>query len=293
MQMSQRIESALENASSWALTDKTPQRLAESFRYALFPGGGRVRPRICLSVAGAFADPKPDLSEAAAAAIEMIHCASLVHDDLPCFDGATLRRGRPSLHQKYGQELAVLVGDGLIVAAFGWIAKSAARHGESAVDIAQALALGSGAGEGLVAGQAWESETSIDLHAYHKAKTAALFAAAVEMGALAAGQDGTTWRKCGLLLGEAYQIADDIADHAGAAGELGKSIGRDRFLNRPNVVLQFGMDKALQHMKLRLSQALDSLPFCPGRDGLAHEMTSIAHRLCPKNVIQTQSVWDE
>ena len=102
MRMSQRIESALENACSWALTDNTPHRLAESFRYALFPGGGRVRPRICLSVADAFADPKPDLSEAAAAAIEMIHCASLVHDDLPCFDGATLRRGRPTLHQKYG-----------------------------------------------------------------------------------------------------------------------------------------------------------------------------------------------
>ena len=94
-------------------------------RHAVLPGGARVRPQLCLSVAQACGDDLPEMSDAAAAAIELIHCASLVHDDLPCFDDADLRRGKPSVHRAYGEPLAVLAGDALIVMAFEALARAA------------------------------------------------------------------------------------------------------------------------------------------------------------------------
>ena len=95
-----------------------PPRLAEAMRYAVFPRGARVRPRLCLAVAMACGEDVPELTDGAAAAIELLHCASLVHDDLPCFDDAATRRGRPALHLAFGEPLAVLAGDALIVLAF-------------------------------------------------------------------------------------------------------------------------------------------------------------------------------
>ena len=104
-----------------------PPRLADALRYAVFPGGARIRPRLCLAVAPACGDDDPAASDAAAAAIELLHCASLVHDDLPCFDDADLRRGRPSVHRAFGEPLAVLAGDALIVLAFETLARGARR----------------------------------------------------------------------------------------------------------------------------------------------------------------------
>jgi geranylgeranyl pyrophosphate synthase len=93
-------------------------KLAAAMRHAVFPGGARIRPQLCLAVARACGDSDPALADAAAAAIELLHCASLVHDDLPCFDDAPLRRGRASVHCAFGERLAVLAGDALIVQAF-------------------------------------------------------------------------------------------------------------------------------------------------------------------------------
>jgi geranylgeranyl diphosphate synthase type II len=119
--MTTRIDSALATALTRA-EEGAPLRLANAIRYAVFPGGARIRPRLCLAVADACGNDSPGLAEAAACALEMVHCASLVHDDLPCFDDAELRRGRPSVHRAFGEALAVLVGDALIVLAFETLA---------------------------------------------------------------------------------------------------------------------------------------------------------------------------
>ncbi|MEE7477910.1 polyprenyl synthetase family protein, partial [Methylobacterium hispanicum] len=118
MDPGRRIETALEVAVSSAEAPGAPPLLAEAIRYAVFPGGHRIRPRLCLAVARACGDDDPEAADAAAVAIELLHCASLVHDDLPCFDDAPLRRGKPAVHVAYGPALAVLTGDALIVAAF-------------------------------------------------------------------------------------------------------------------------------------------------------------------------------
>ncbi len=117
-----------EHALGMALREATgpecPPMLATALDYAVFPGGARVRPQLCLAVALANGNGDPLLASAAAVAVEFLHCASLVHDDLPCFDDATTRRGKASLHATFGERIAVLTGDALIVAAFQHIARS-------------------------------------------------------------------------------------------------------------------------------------------------------------------------
>ena len=110
-----------------ARSQQGPQLLQEAMHYSVFPGGARIRPQLCLAVASACGDDDPALSNAAASAIELLHCASLVHDDLPCFDDAESRRGRPSVHTAYGERIAVLAGDALIVLAFQCLASSGTR----------------------------------------------------------------------------------------------------------------------------------------------------------------------
>src|SRR5271166_3884954 len=104
-----------------------PPLLIAAMRSAVFPGGARIRPRLCLAVARACAEDDPALAVAAATSIELLHCASLVHDDLPCFDDAATRRGRPSIHKAYGERIAVLAGDALIVLAFEALGRAAER----------------------------------------------------------------------------------------------------------------------------------------------------------------------
>ncbi|HEY5308446.1 MAG TPA: polyprenyl synthetase family protein, partial [Casimicrobiaceae bacterium] len=113
-----RIESALSAAVASGEGLGCPPKLVAAVRHAVFPGGARIRPQLCLAVAQACGDDDPALADAAAVAVELLHCASLVHDDLPCFDDATTRRGRASVHSAFGERLAVLAGDALIVNAF-------------------------------------------------------------------------------------------------------------------------------------------------------------------------------
>src|SRR5271165_5322092 len=120
-----RIEQALQAAISRAEVPGCPPHLAAAMRHAVFPRGARIRPRLCLAVAAACDEDDHRLPDAAAASIELLHCASLVHDDLPCFDDATTRRGRPSVHMAFGERLAVLAGDALIVLAFETLAQAA------------------------------------------------------------------------------------------------------------------------------------------------------------------------
>ena len=122
-----RIERILGSALAQATVPGAPPRLAAAMHHAVFPAGARIRPRLCLAVAGACGEDDPDITDAAAGAIELLHCASLVHDDLPCFDDAATRRGRPSVHAAFGAPLAVLAGDALIVLSFQTLARGAVR----------------------------------------------------------------------------------------------------------------------------------------------------------------------
>ena len=173
-----RIENALESALAHAHGPGCPPQLMAAVRHAVFPGGARIRPQLCLAVARACGDDRPQLSEAAATAIELLHCASLVHDDLPCFDDAPVRRGQPSVHSAFGERLAVLAGDGLIVVAFQVLARAGAQAPDRLVHLLTTIAGSVGMPGGIVAGQAWESESRVSLMQYQRAKTGALFVAA-------------------------------------------------------------------------------------------------------------------
>ena len=122
-----RIEQSLAAAIASGEEEGCPPKLAGAIRHAVFPGGARIRPQLCLAVAQACGDDDPLLSEATATAIELLHCASLVHDDLPCFDDAPTRRGRASVHFAFGESLAVLAGDALIVLAFQTLGAAATK----------------------------------------------------------------------------------------------------------------------------------------------------------------------
>jgi geranylgeranyl diphosphate synthase type II len=210
-------------------------------------------------VALATGDTDPRATDRAAAALELLHCASLVHDDLPCFDDADLRRGRPSVHRTFGEASAVLVGDALIVQAFAEVA-AGPRGGALATLLAEAA----GSVRGLIAGQAWESEPAVGVDVYHRAKTASLFEAAAAMGATSSGADPGPWRDFGDALGLAYQAADDIADVDGTASRTGKSAGRDEALDRPSLVRTRGVDAARTLALAKLRAAIDAIPACGG-----------------------------
>jgi len=131
MSLKPRIEAAISSAIRLGQAGSPPPKLAAALDYAVNPGGARIRPTICMSVSLACGDDQPAMANAAATAIELIHCASLVHDDMPCFDNADTRRGKPSVHRAYGEPLALLTGDSLIIMAFEVWTELGARIGEA------------------------------------------------------------------------------------------------------------------------------------------------------------------
>jgi geranylgeranyl diphosphate synthase type II len=201
--MSERVEAALEGAIGQAGGWGSPPRLAAALRYAVFPGGHRIRPSLTLAVSRACGDRDPAAADAGAVAVELLHCASLAHDDLPCFDDADLRRGKPSLHKAFGAPLAVLAGDALIVLAFETLARAMTRRPSRLATMIGIVGAAVGAPRGIVAGQAWECEPTAPLSEYQRAKTGALFIGAAQAGALAAGADPAPWRALGDKIGEA------------------------------------------------------------------------------------------
>ncbi len=263
-----------------------PPLLAAAMRHAVFPRGARIRSRLCLAVAAACGEDDPAAADGAAAAIEFMHCASLIHDDLPCFDNAALRRGRPSVQRAYGEPLAVLAGDALIVLSFQTVAWGSVRSTGRLAALVLILAGATGMPSGIAAGQAWECEPTIDLGCYQRAKTGALFAAATLAGAAAVGAEPAPWRELGESLGEAYQVADDIADVLSGEAELGKPAGQDAVLGRPNAALALGVDGALRHLEALAAAAADSIPRCPGSAALKALTLAEARRLLPKDLSQ-------
>jgi geranylgeranyl diphosphate synthase type II len=281
-----RIESALEAAVARTEAAAAPPKLAAAVRHAVFPGGARVRPQLCLAVAEACGGGDPVVVDGAAAAIELLHCASLVHDDLPCFDDAATRRGRPSVHVAFGEPLAVLAGDALIVMAFDTLAHACAGAPDLLAPLLTTLARGVGPPSGIVAGQAWESEPNPCVEAYHRAKTGALFVATVMCGAAAARADPLPWRRLGETLGAAYQVADDLADALSGETQLGKPAGRDIALKRPSQAASLGLKTAYAHMEALVSDAVGSIPPCRGGRRLKDLVRTCATRLAPEQLVR-------
>lgn len=246
---------------------ETPPRLQRALLHAVFPGGARVRPRLLLAVVRAAGGRCDALAHAAAAAVELVHCASLAHDDLPCFDDAELRRGLPTVHRAFGEAMAVLVGDGLIVLGFDVLARSLEARPDVGAGPLVRLASAAGARGGLVAGQAWELEGEADLTAYHRAKTASLFEAAAAIGAAVAGADAAPFALLGRSLGMTYQLADDVCDRAGDASVLGKRTGRDAALGRPTAATD--LDAARSRLRLAMARTALAVPPCPGERELS------------------------
>jgi geranylgeranyl diphosphate synthase type II len=269
-----RIEQALATAISSGEAPGCPPKLAGAIRHAVFPGGARIRPQLCLAVAHACGDDDPQLSEAAASAIELLHCASLVHDDLPCFDDSPMRRGRASVHYAFGESLAVLAGDALIVLAFQTLALNAQRSPQRLAPLLATIATGVGMPAGIVAGQAWECESRVTLADYQRAKTGALFA----------GAEAGPWRGLGEWLGEAYQAADDIRDVVGDPRVMGKPIGRDVALLRPSSASELGLDGAIAHFDQLVGCAIRAVPECKGAEQLRALVRLEAERLVPHSM---------
>ena len=282
--MDARIEAAVAAALSLGqgtVGGDAPSKLRAALDHAVFPGGARIRPTILVSVARACGDDRPHLTDAAAAALELIHCASLVHDDLPCFDDADVRRGKPTVHRAYGEPVAVLAGDSLIVLAFEVLARAAGESPQRAVELIRVLAQRTGMPGGICAGQGWESEAEVNVAAYHRAKTGALFIAATQMGAIAAGQEPEPWEELGARIGEAFQVADDLKDALLTEAEMGKPAGQDAAHARPSAVAELGVPGAVSYLKDILGGAIASIPSCPGEAMLAAMVRAYAERMTP------------
>ncbi len=277
-----QIEQSLAAALATGEAPGCPPKLAGAVRHAVFPGGARIRPQLCMAVARACGNDDPTLADATAVAIELLHCASLVHDDLPCFDDASTRRGRASVHFAYGESLAVLAGDALIVLAFQTLAAAGMQSPQRMAEVLGVVASGVGMPFGIVAGQAWESESKVSLTAYQRAKTGALFVAATTGGALAAGADPKPWRALGEWLGEAYQVADDIRDVMADPSTIGKPVGQDVALGRPSAAVDLGLGGAIAYFEKLVQSAIDSVPECASRESMRQLVRSESERLVPR-----------
>ncbi|MDB4965112.1 MAG: geranylgeranyl pyrophosphate synthase [Myxococcales bacterium] len=241
--------------------DAPPARLHGAMHDAVFPGGRRARPLLCRLVADSYGGGDDEMVGRLAAAIELVHCASLVQDDLPCFDDAATRRGQPACHVVYGEATAILVGDALLTLAFETLANAPVRRAPVAFRLMGLLTAAAGSSHGVIGGQALELEPHpVELEIYHRHKTAALFRAAAAGGAICCGaeSDVSRWSRIGELIGCALQLRDDMEDVGGNAADLGKPAGRDAALGRPNAALQVGMD-GCQHKRAEVIDAVREL----------------------------------
>jgi geranylgeranyl diphosphate synthase type II len=286
MDATTRIEQALTDAIEHVAVPGCPPRLVEAVRHAVFPGGARVRPKLCLAVSAACGYQDDAAADAVAASIELLHCASLVHDDLPCFDDSPMRRGIPSVHRAFGEPLAVLAGDALIILAFENLARCLAGSPERLGPLLLTVSRSVGLPFGITAGQAWECEPRVTVEEYHRTKTGSLFAAATAAGAQVAGADADLWRIVGDRIGEAYQVADDLRDVAATTQEVGKPVGRDALLNRPSAAGELGIDGAIDRLRQLVKGAVDAIPPCPGSEQLAAVLMAEARHIMPKNLAQ-------
>jgi geranylgeranyl diphosphate synthase type II len=172
----------------------------------------------------------------------------------------------------------------MIVLAFETIAAAQAQHPERIAQLVGLVGRSVGAPFGIAAGQAWECEAVVDIEAYHRAKTGALFIGSAEAGALASGGTPSDWTKFGEQLGLAYQTADDLQDALGDVQVIGKPVGRDAALSRPSAVAELGTAGAVRRVKALVQDAIAAIPACPGRASLIELVIVEMRRFLPSQV---------
>lgn len=282
--LSQHVESHLFSSTQFDL--RCPPRLAEAIRYSLLSGGKRLRPALAILAAEACGGTL-EAALPAASALEMIHCYSLIHDDLPAMDDDDLRRGQPTNHKVYGEAFAILAGDGLLTLAFEVLASGglpAAGVAESVLTLAQAAGVC-----GMVGGQAEDVATAerivaegrfdpFDesapaerrlewLEGIHRRKTGALLRASLRLGAISAGAGEAARRSLdeyGWRLGLAFQIVDDLLDVEGEAAVVGKRVGKDVEAGKLTYPAVLGIGPSRKRAEVLIREAVEALaPFGP------------------------------
>jgi farnesyl diphosphate synthase len=254
----QRIEAVLTRALAPGMIAEGP--LAEAMRYAALGGGKRMRPLLAYA-AGECVGARPDALDAPAAAVELIHAYSLVHDDLPCMDDDVLRRGRPTTHVAFGEAMALLAGDALQALAFEVLAGGALPDAGRACAL---LAQAAGA-RGMAGGQAIDLTATgatlalSELANMHRMKTGALISAAVRLGGMAGGAlDAVTEQALdgyAAAAGLAFQVVDDVLDVEGTAATLGKTAGKDAAQGKPTFVTLLGLAAARERAEALRQEA--------------------------------------
>ncbi len=229
-----QVEGDLER---WLVEPGVPPSLAEGMAYCVLDGGKRVRPALVLiSAEAGGGDAADELARRAAVAVELVHCYSLVHDDLPAMDDDALRRGRPTAHVQFGEAMAILIGDALLTRAFGLLGEAKGLQRPEAVGALGAELAGGAGPAGMIAGQVADMglceipDGLAGLRYIHLHKTATLIRAATTMGAICAQAPPklrSALRRFGEALGLAFQLTDDLLDVTGDAGEIGKATGKD------------------------------------------------------------------
>jgi geranylgeranyl pyrophosphate synthase len=247
---------------------QTPATLLEAMSYSALADGKRVRP-LLVYAAGNLFDTPPQAMHHAAAAVELIHCYSLIHDDLPAMDDDDLRRGRPTLHIAYDEAMAILAGDALQSSAFELLSDESnwpsAQHGLRATHL---LAKAAGSA-GMVGGQVLDIQAEgkkpscDEIERMFLLKTGALIRVSAELGLCCCSAANDSDREAitafGNAIGQAFQIQDDILDVVASSEDLGKPQGSDEARDKPNYALTFGMEFAQQRAKGLFEEAMSHL----------------------------------
>lgn len=277
---------AVEESFSEYIPENKDALLVESMRYSLLAGGKRLRPVLVLSwcelCGGEYKKALP-----AASAVEMIHTYSLIHDDLPCMDNDTLRRGRPTNHVVYGESVALLAGSGLYDRAMRTLLRFGPRCGLSPKEILDSLDVLTAASglDGILTGQVLDiknAETSVNaayLERVNELKTASMIEASCVLGCIAAGADQKTLeiaREYGRAVGHAFQIRDDILDVVSTSEQLGKTPGKDSEENKTTMVDVLGLQGAQDAVRHLTDAALDLLKDFPQNEFLR----TLTERMC-------------
>ena len=264
----QRIENVLAGALSPQAGIPAP--LIDAMRHAVLDGGKRMRPLLAYA-AGELAGADPAVVDAPAAALEMMHAYSLVHDDMPCMDNDVLRRGKPTVHVQFGEAMALLAGDALQARAFEVLGEAPLRNAGAAC----ALLAASAGGAGMAGGQAIDLENVgvamplPALETMHRMKTGALIRGAVLLGAACgrplAPAEEVALDRYARAAGLAFQIVDDVLDAEGVASVLGKTAGKDAANNKPTYVTLLGLPEAKRRAATVHADAVAALaPFGTG-----------------------------
>ena len=264
------VEQALNRWVACPANEPVPAGLADlnlAMRYAVLDGGKRLRPLLVLAACEAV-NGRPQEALRAACAVELIHAYSLVHDDMPCMDNDVLRRGKPTVHIKFGEAQAMLAGDALQALAFEFLTPDDdTLPVATQAQLCRMLARAAG-GQGMAGGQAIDLAsvglplTSEQLHDMHRLKTGALLQASVLMGATCGAASVPVMnalRDYGAAIGLAFQVVDDILDVTADSATLGKTAGKDAAQHKPTFVSLMGLEASTEYAQQLLARALDSL----------------------------------